>query len=87
MRPFRFGAQYTGTTLEDWQDFARKAEDLGYSTLFLPDHFGDQLAPMPAMMAAANATTSWNCCKVRMRDFSVQGIRISLITGNPLLQP
>ena len=28
-------------------------EALGYSTLFMPDHFGDQLAPMPALMAAA----------------------------------
>lgn len=36
---------------------ARKVEDLGYSSLFLPDHFGDQLAPVPAMMAAADATT------------------------------
>ena len=37
---------------------ARRAEDLGYSTLFMPDHFGDQLAPVPALMAAADATTS-----------------------------
>ena len=33
-------------------------EDLGYSSLFVPDHFGDQLAPVPALMAAADATTS-----------------------------
>ena len=26
--------------------------------LFMPDHFGDQLAPVPALMAAADATTS-----------------------------
>jgi probable F420-dependent oxidoreductase len=37
---------------------ARKAEDLGYATLTMPDHFGDQLAPVPALMAAAAATTS-----------------------------
>ncbi len=36
---------------------ARKVEDLGYSTLFMPDHFGEQLAPVPALMAAADATT------------------------------
>jgi probable F420-dependent oxidoreductase len=41
----------------DWAALARQAEDLGYSTLFLPDHFGDQLAPVPALMAAADATT------------------------------
>ena len=37
---------------------ARRIEGLGYSTLLIPDHFGDQLAPMPAMMAAAAATTT-----------------------------
>jgi len=37
---------------------ARKAEDLGFSSLHLPDHFGDQFAPIPAMMAAADATTT-----------------------------
>src|SRR5204862_4853320 len=41
----------------DWAELARKSEGLGYSTLFMPDHFGDQLAPMPAIMAAADATT------------------------------
>src|SRR5262249_45758704 len=33
-----------------------KSEDLGYSTLLLPDHFGRQLAPLPALLAAAMAT-------------------------------
>ncbi|MGK2948005.1 MAG: TIGR03621 family F420-dependent LLM class oxidoreductase [Acidimicrobiales bacterium] len=57
-RRFRFGIQLsTATSGADWAAQARKAEDLGYSTLFLPDHFGDQLAPIPALMAAADATT------------------------------
>jgi probable F420-dependent oxidoreductase len=57
-RKFRFGIQLaTASSGTDWAEQARKAEDLGYSTLFLPDHFGDQLAPVPAMMAAADATT------------------------------
>jgi probable F420-dependent oxidoreductase len=30
---------------------------LGYSTLYIPDHFGDQLSPIAALMAAADATT------------------------------
>ena len=29
-----------------------------YSTLFVPDHFNDQLAPVPALMAAAYATST-----------------------------
>lgn len=58
-RPFRFGIQLTtAPTGAGWAALARKTEDLGFSTLFMPDHFGDQLAPVPAMMAAADATTT-----------------------------
>jgi probable F420-dependent oxidoreductase len=57
-RPFRFGVQLSNATSRDeWLAHARKAEDLGYSTFFMPDHFGDQLAPVPALMAVADATT------------------------------
>jgi probable F420-dependent oxidoreductase len=57
-RRFRFGVQlHTAPDGASWAGLARRAEDLGYSTLFLPDHFGDQLAPVPALMAAADATT------------------------------
>ena len=59
-KPFRFGVQISQTRRRPtaWRDKARKLEDLGYSTLFMPDHFGDELAPMPAIaMAAAHTTT------------------------------
>ncbi|HLG92994.1 MAG TPA: LLM class flavin-dependent oxidoreductase, partial [Acidimicrobiales bacterium] len=57
-RRFRFAAQIAGAqSRKEWVDKARQAEDLGYSTLTMPDHFGDQLAPVPAMMAAAEATS------------------------------
>jgi probable F420-dependent oxidoreductase len=58
-KPFRFGVQISqGESAGAWRDKARKLEDLGYSTLFMPDHFGDELAPMPAIaMAAAHTTT------------------------------
>jgi probable F420-dependent oxidoreductase len=55
-RPFRFGVSGGRQTRQEWLDLARKADDLGYSTLLLPDHFGQQLAPLPALLAAANAT-------------------------------
>jgi alkanesulfonate monooxygenase SsuD/methylene tetrahydromethanopterin reductase-like flavin-dependent oxidoreductase (luciferase family) len=56
---FRFGVQTTTvSSAEAWREKARKIEDLGYSTLLIPDHFNDQLAPLPAMMAAAAATTT-----------------------------
>ena len=44
-------------TRQEWLDLARKAEDLGYSTLLLPDHFGQQLAPLPALLMAAAVTS------------------------------
>jgi probable F420-dependent oxidoreductase len=57
-RRFRFGIQLsTAPSGPAWAELAKKAEDLGYDTLFMPDHFGDQLAPVPALMAAADATT------------------------------
>ncbi len=59
LRTFRFGIQLNQPLGDrSWADTARHVESLGYDSLFLPDHFGDQLAPMPAMMAAAAATTS-----------------------------
>src|SRR5437762_4611211 len=58
-RTFRFGIQTSkGATGEDWIAKAKKIEELGYSTLFMPDHFDDQFAPMPAMAVAAAATTT-----------------------------
>ncbi len=57
-RRFRFGVQlHTATDGADLAARARRAEELGYSTAFFPDHFGDQLAPLPALMAIADATT------------------------------
>ena len=40
----------------DWAAIARKVEDLGYSTLSVPDHLADIFAPIPALVAAADAT-------------------------------
>jgi probable F420-dependent oxidoreductase len=57
-RTFRFGLQASSAGSRDgWIGLAHKVEDLGYSTLFMPDHFGGQLAPVPALMAVADATT------------------------------
>jgi probable F420-dependent oxidoreductase len=42
-----------------WREQARKMEALGYSTLFMPDHFVDsELAPMVGMSVVAEATTT-----------------------------
>jgi probable F420-dependent oxidoreductase len=59
-KPFRFGVQAsTMRTPKAWVEQARKMEDLGYSTLFVPDHFIEtELAPMVALSFAAAATTT-----------------------------
>lgn len=58
-RPFRFGViAYSATSKNEWVAKARKAEQLGYSTLLVPDHPMEQLAPVPALLTAAEATNS-----------------------------
>lgn len=56
-KPFRFAIQLSqplpGTT---WAETAQQIEAAGFSALHMPDHFGDQLAPMTAMAWAAAAT-------------------------------
>lgn len=57
-RPFRFGVQeHRAPSATAWRDRARQIESLGFSTLYIPDHFGDQLGPVAALMSAADATT------------------------------
>ena len=59
MAAFRFALQASGAaTPAAWRDLARKTEDLGYSTLYVPDHLDDQWAPMVAATVAAEATTT-----------------------------
>ncbi len=56
-RPFRFGVMAAkAASSSEWTETAKQAEDLGYSALLMPDHFGDQLAPVPALSMAAAAT-------------------------------
>lgn len=62
---FRFGLQASGATDRDqWVALARRAEDLGYCTLSVADHLRDQFATTPAMMAAADATTTLRIASV-----------------------
>jgi probable F420-dependent oxidoreductase len=59
MAAFRFALQASkAASPADWRALARKAEDLGYSTLYVPDHLDDQWAPMVAAAVAAEATTT-----------------------------
>ena len=58
-RRFRFGVTSRGATdARAWREQARKVEDLGYSTLFMPDHFSDtRFAPMVAIATVAGPFT------------------------------
>jgi probable F420-dependent oxidoreductase len=55
-RDFRFGfglhAAHRQSSVQDW---ARRAEDMGYDVLHVPDHLGAP-APFPTLMTAAAAT-------------------------------
>ena len=70
-RRFRFGVHSSdaapGTA---WVESARRIESLGFSTLFLRDHFDTQLGPIAAMTAAACATETLNVgCLVFDNDY------------------
>ena len=59
MAAFRFALQASqAASPAAWRQLARKTEDLGYSTLYVPDHLDDQWAPMVALAVAAEATTT-----------------------------
>jgi probable F420-dependent oxidoreductase len=58
-RRFRFGVEMMGPfDGMSWADSARRLESLGYSTLFVPDHFHEGLGPITAMATAVAATTT-----------------------------
>ena len=55
-RPFRFGTQVHGFPAGDWAARARRIEQLGFSSVLVPDHFRGQWEPV-AFQAAAAAVT------------------------------
>ena len=59
-RAFRFAVQVGKLAADGWVERVRRIEQLGYSTLFLPDHFGDQWEPATASAAVAAVTERLN---------------------------
>ena len=87
--PFRFAVQATNAAGgREWRDTVRKVEDLGYSTLFLADHYlgpgpaqraahtpRQDLAPIAAMAAAAAVTGTLRIgCRVFCIDYHVPAV-------------
>ncbi len=59
MHRFRFAVQLSrAASGHEWRALARKAEDLGYSTLLMPDHLDEQWSPFVALTVAAECTTA-----------------------------
>jgi len=54
--PFRFGIQVSTLPAPGWQQFVGRLESMGYSSLFLPDHFGQQWDPTTTLAAVAAVT-------------------------------
>jgi probable F420-dependent oxidoreductase len=53
-RRLRFGVQLrSASSAADWVERIRRVEDAGYSVVSMPDHFAGQIAPLPALTAAA----------------------------------
>jgi probable F420-dependent oxidoreductase len=59
VRPFRFGVSAArAESRAEWQEKARRAEALGFSTLLIPDHLAPILPPLLPLVSAADATTT-----------------------------
>lgn len=59
VRRFRFGVQLSAATDgPTWTETARRIESLGYAIATMPDHFTEQLAPVPALQTILDATTT-----------------------------
>ena len=86
---FRFAVQATNAAGgREWRNTVRKVEDLGYSTLFLADHYlgpgpaqraahtpRQDLAPIAAMAAAAAVTDTLRIgCRVFCIDYHVPAV-------------
>ncbi len=70
-RRFRFGVHSSDAAPGSaWVGAARRIESLGFSTLFLRDHFDTQLGPIAAMTAAVCGTEKLNVgCLVFDNDY------------------
>jgi probable F420-dependent oxidoreductase len=92
MKPFRFGVNVgPSRSRAEWAEKAKTLESLGYDSLTVPDHLADFLAPMPALVSAADATTTLRIgTNVLNNDFrhpvlvAREAATVDLLTGGRL---
>lgn len=58
--PFRFGVQIQSLPIDSWRDDVRQLEAMGFDSVFVPDHFGNQWDPTTSIAAIAGATEKLN---------------------------
>ena len=93
MKPFRFGVNVgPSRSRAEWVEKARRIEALGYDALTVPDHLTELLAPVPALVSAAEATTAIRLgTNVLNNDFrhpvlvAREAATIDLLTGGRFL--
>jgi probable F420-dependent oxidoreductase len=56
VKSFRFGVGLSHLPKDNWVEHIRRIEELGYSSVFLPDHFGTQWEPVASLAAIAAVT-------------------------------
>ena len=56
-RPFRFGVMARATSVSQMVATAKRAEELGYSTYQMADHFTSEMAPLISLAAVAAQTS------------------------------
>ncbi len=68
MRPFRFGFQALKSSNDDLKAQARAAEDAGFDVFHTADHVGQGWAPLLALMAVADCTTTLRVCPLVLNN-------------------
>lgn len=76
-RPIRFGLIASGTEVQHLITTAKMAEDIGFSSIALNDHFNSTAAPMLGLQAMAAATSQIRiAAAVLNQDLSPSGAAV-----------
>jgi probable F420-dependent oxidoreductase len=68
MRAFRFGLQVRDHSARELQSIAQAAEAAGFDVISTADHVSTGWAPLPPLLAMANATTKLRVCPLVLNN-------------------